>query len=110
MTSGEHSGADECCREHDLCKPAIESHRTRYGENNPSVFTVSHCGCDIKLFNCFKRVNSPTSREIGRVFFNLIKMKCFDFEMKDYCMNALFGFCLRSERKPGAVLKSNPHF
>ncbi|XP_052818298.1 group 3 secretory phospholipase A2-like [Mya arenaria] len=107
---GDHSETDDCCRQHDLCRPMIKALQTRYFLSNPSVLPISHCGCDDDFYRCLLRVGSPTSRTIGRIFFNLVKMKCFDFDMKEVCVSSVMGLCTAMETKCVSVLKSNKEF
>ncbi|XP_045172071.2 uncharacterized protein LOC123534079 [Mercenaria mercenaria] len=107
---GEHSETDDCCRSHDLCKPMIKAFETRYYYSNPSVLPISHCGCDNQFYKCLLRVNSPTSKMIGKIFFNLVKMKCFDFDIRDVCVSSFLGLCREREEKCVAVLKSSKLF
>ena len=44
---GTYSGADKCCRQHDLgCPYFISSGDTKYGVYNWKLYTMSHCTCD----------------------------------------------------------------
>ena len=44
---GAYSGADKCCRQHDLgCPYSIAAGETKYGLYNFKFYTISHCTCD----------------------------------------------------------------
>lgn len=105
--TGDHPDTDNCCRTHDLCKPIIRAFETRYFYSNPSILPISHCSCDQDFYNCLLRVNSPTSKTIGKIFFNLVKMKCFDFDVQEVCVSSILGLCRERKEKCVAVLKSN---
>ncbi|KAH3891570.1 uncharacterized protein LOC127855574 [Dreissena polymorpha] len=107
---GEHSETDDCCRRHDLCKPIIKAFQERYFYSNPSVFPISHCGCDVMFYDCLLKADSSTSKMIGRIFFNHVKMKCFDYDVRDVCVSTVFGLCTEKKQKCVAVLKSNKIF
>ena len=108
--AGDNAGADECCRLHDLCKPIIKAFQTRYHFSNPSVVPISHCGCDMQFYNCLRRVNSQASNTIGKIFFNIAKMKCFDFDMRNICTSSFLGFCTEYSYKCVAILKNNKNY
>ena len=107
LLPGDHAETDDCCRSHDLCKPIIKAFQTRYYFANPSVVPISHCGCDMRFYNCLRRVNTQASNMIGKIFFNIAKMKCFDFDMRKVCTSSLLGICFKYESKCVAILKNN---
>ena len=44
---GGYTGADKCCRAHDLnCPLYIEAFKEKYGLFNWRLYTVMHCACD----------------------------------------------------------------
>ncbi|GFG32102.1 hypothetical protein Cfor_06872 [Coptotermes formosanus] len=75
---GREKEVDKCCRTHDLCPVKVQPYRTRYNLTNEHFYTKSHCACDNKLFQCLKDKNTPLSRLIGNVYFNIIKVPCVD--------------------------------
>ncbi|XP_060078399.1 uncharacterized protein LOC132557891 [Ylistrum balloti] len=105
---GEHQHTDSCCRSHDLCEPKIRALQKRYYYNNQGIIPISHCSCDRDFYNCLKGVNSPVSNKIGRIFFNIAKIKCFDFAVSDVCTLELMGVCLIYGQKCAAALKQSP--
>ncbi|XP_033748544.1 uncharacterized protein LOC117333382 [Pecten maximus] len=107
---GEHQQTDSCCRSHDLCEPKIRALQRRYYYNNQGIIPISHCSCDVDFYNCLKGINSPVSNKIGRIFFNVAKIKCFDFVVSDVCTLELMGVCLTRGQKCAAVLKQSPPY
>ncbi|OWF44333.1 Phospholipase A2 isozymes PA3A/PA3B/PA5 [Mizuhopecten yessoensis] len=107
---GEHQRTDSCCRSHDLCEPKVRALQKRYYYNNQGIIPISHCSCDVDFYNCLKGVNSPVSNKIGRIFFNIVKIKCFDFAVSDVCTLELMGVCLTRGQKCAAVLKGSPYY
>jgi hypothetical protein len=75
---GREKEVDKCCRTHDLCPVKVQSYRTRYNITNEHFYTKSHCACDNKLFQCLKDKNTPLSRLIGNVYFNIVKVSCVE--------------------------------
>ncbi|GFY62302.1 phospholipase A2 [Trichonephila inaurata madagascariensis] len=69
--------ADMCCRDHDHCNESILGRERKYGLDNNSPFTKSHCDCDQKFYNCLKAADTRTSHRVGRLFFNFLQMACF---------------------------------
>ncbi|XP_033111574.1 uncharacterized protein LOC117112586 [Anneissia japonica] len=94
---GLHRKADECCRNHDLCKPTIRKFQGRYQLFNPTLLRMSHCSCDREFYNCLKRAKTEAATDIGDLFFNKLRLQCFEFDFMDTCTWYLFGICLRSE-------------
>lgn len=40
----------------------------------------SHCECDKKFQQCLNKVNTPTAHTLGVIFFNIVKVMCFQEE------------------------------
>lgn len=78
---GYFNDTDFCCRQHDHCDEIIEGKGTKYGLKNEDLTTMSHCNCDDRFYSCLKKVNSAVSNHVGRMFFNILRKKCF---RKDY--------------------------
>ncbi|KAF5271043.1 hypothetical protein FQR65_LT00462 [Abscondita terminalis] len=72
---------DKCCRDHDYCDDYIRSNQTKYNLTNTASYTRVTCNCDKKFRDCLYVVNTQTSSNVGNIFFNLLKNKCF---RKDY--------------------------
>ncbi|XP_070573683.1 uncharacterized protein [Ptychodera flava] len=107
---GPQREADKCCRAHDHCRPNVKSFEHRYHMTNPSLWLMSHCSCDRTFYNCMKRARTQTADEVGRLFFNGLNMKCFDFDFKETCVLSLFGMCLDTEYLCAAVIKDNKRY
>ncbi|XP_012219070.1 uncharacterized protein [Linepithema humile] len=69
---------DRCCRTHDLCPIKIRAQQTRYNLTNYSLYTKSHCTCDMVLYHCLKAANHPTANLMGQIYFNLVKVPCIE--------------------------------
>lgn len=78
---GNSNETDNCCRQHDQCFDIILAKKTKYGLKNEDSITMSHCDCDDEFYKCLRNVNSVTSHSVGKLFFNVLKVKCF---RKDY--------------------------
>lgn len=68
---------DICCKQHDQCPAFIRSGSEFKGLHNNGLFTRSHCECDLKFYNCLKRIDSLVSNKIGYTYFNILRPKCF---------------------------------
>ncbi|XP_071944519.1 uncharacterized protein [Antedon mediterranea] len=99
---GVHAKADECCRSHDLCKPTIRKFQSRYQLYNPTLLRMSHCSCDREFYNCLKRAQTDAAADIGDLFFNTLRLKCFEYDFKETCTWTAFGVCLHSQPKCAA--------
>jgi len=103
---GENAATDKCCRSHDLCPVTISGFERNYGLLNYRFHTLSHCHCDDIFRNCLKNVDTSISNMVGDLFFNVIKIKCFEFEAEAQCTNrSYFGACMKYEDKFIASIK-----
>ena len=79
---GGYSGADRCCRHHDLgCPISIEPGQTKYGLTNVRIHTVMHCSCDQRFRSCLKMARTDAADIVGNLFFNTINIPCFVFSL-----------------------------
>ena len=77
---GGYSGADRCCRQHDLgCPLSIEPGQTEYGLTNVRFHTVMHCDCDERFSSCLKMARTQAADIVGNLFFNVAHIPCFVF-------------------------------
>ena len=77
---GGYSGADRCCRQHDLgCPISIEPGQTEYGLTNVRFHTVMHCDCDERFSSCLKMARTQAANIVGNLFFNVAHIPCFVF-------------------------------
>uniref|UniRef100_A0A3B1JWY6 Phospholipase A2-like central domain-containing protein n=1 Tax=Astyanax mexicanus TaxID=7994 RepID=A0A3B1JWY6_ASTMX len=76
-----------CCREHDHCKDSITSFGFNYGVLNTNIFTLSHCDCDKKFQQCLHKANDSMANVVGYGYFNVLKMRCFEFAERMECVN-----------------------
>jgi len=75
---GAHWKVDRCCRAHDHCPVKVKGFRSRYGLQNFSPSTKSHCDCDERFFNCLREVQSNKADAVGKLFFNFLKIQCME--------------------------------
>ncbi|TRY90505.1 hypothetical protein DNTS_002642 [Danionella cerebrum] len=98
--------ADRCCREHDHCEHIIRSFSVNFGVFNPTFFTVSHCDCDYRFRQCLLSGNDTVSNMVGYSFFNVLKLRCFNFIHKRQCTQYNWlGLCTMVTFAPIAVMK-----
>ena len=77
---GGYSGADRCCRQHDLgCPISIEPGVTEFGLTNVRFHTVMHCDCDERFSSCLKMARTQAADLVGNLFFNVAHIPCFVF-------------------------------
>ncbi|XP_051156115.1 uncharacterized protein LOC127278428 [Leptopilina boulardi] len=105
--------ADSCCRKHDTSCPFwIPAFESRYGLYNWGVSTMMHCACDERFRTCLKMAQSSSANMVGKIFFNVIRLKCFILKKrkKKICKKwATKSKCLEYE-KYKAVLKKNLYY
>jgi len=81
-TNTKHSAVDACCKEHDHCPHFIPKWTQKYNLFNWRPYTISACACDRKLKACLHSVNTQASRDVKRVYFEVLGVPCFEFELK----------------------------
>ncbi|XP_067255054.1 group 3 secretory phospholipase A2 [Chanodichthys erythropterus] len=102
---------DNCCREHDHCKDTIDSFSYNYGVFNTNIFTLSHCDCDNRFRRCLLGVNNTMSNLVGYGYFNVLKMRCFEFSQRMQCVKRTWwGMCVNSELSQYAVVKDAANY
>lgn len=104
---GGYTGADRCCRHHDLgCPLSIDSGETGWGLTNVRPHTVMHCSCDERFRNCLKLARTQAADLVGNLFFNVINIPCFVFSKEAVCTaRNWWGRCTMEEKKPVAIWK-----
>ncbi|XP_062409717.1 group 3 secretory phospholipase A2 [Sardina pilchardus] len=86
---------DECCREHDHCTHTIASFNYGFGVFNSNIFTLSHCDCDNRFKQCLQRAEDAMGFVVGYGYFNVLKMRCFEWTIQTECTErAWWGRCL----------------
>ncbi|XP_053375517.1 uncharacterized protein LOC128547297 [Mercenaria mercenaria] len=110
---GVHNETDACCRTHDHCPYYIDRFQTKYHYFNHDPWTLSHCDCDQHLYDCLKKVETPTSDEVGKLFFGLLDVQCFKFKTGEYCPNesSILShlWCGKKNKGVMAVMQEFPH-
>ncbi|CAL8327965.1 unnamed protein product [Boreogadus saida] len=103
---GAFTGTDSCCREHDHCQETILSFQNKFGVFNTNIFTMSHCDCDNRFHSCLRNANDSISDVVGKVFFNMLQMNCFELSYTVICMERnWFGMCKTTQ----TVLQAEVH-
>ena len=74
---------DECCKKHDACPYFISRWTKKYNLFNWRLFTISSCQCDDEFRKCLQNDNSLASKDIKRIYFDLLKVPCFQIELKE---------------------------
>ncbi|KAK3550224.1 hypothetical protein QTP86_021249 [Hemibagrus guttatus] len=97
---------DKCCREHDHCKQTIASFEFGFGIFNSNFFTLSHCDCDSKFRSCLHNAKDRMSDMVGYGYFNVLKMRCFEFSQRMECAERTWwGMCKHSHMTTYALLR-----
>ncbi|XP_036450461.1 group 3 secretory phospholipase A2 [Colossoma macropomum] len=108
---GMYEETDKCCREHDHCKDAIASFGFNYGVFNTNIFTLSHCDCDTKFRRCLHKANDSMSNVVGYGYFNILKMRCFEFSQKMQCVERTWwGMCKLYQLTKYALVKDATYY
>lgn len=89
---GPSRATDACCREHDHSDDNIAGLQTKYGLTNTNLYTMTHCKDDRKFYGCLLNDSSLPSATVGKLFFNVLRTKCFDYTYPKKCVqnNALY--------------------
>ncbi|KAG7322510.1 hypothetical protein KOW79_013856 [Hemibagrus wyckioides] len=97
---------DKCCREHDHCEQTIASFEFGFGIFNSNFFTLSHCDCDSKFRRCLHKASERMSDMVGYGYFNVLKMRCFEFSQRMECAERTWwGMCKHSHMTTYALLR-----
>uniref|UniRef100_A0A672SPP7 phospholipase A2 n=1 Tax=Sinocyclocheilus grahami TaxID=75366 RepID=A0A672SPP7_SINGR len=108
---GVFEDTDKCCREHDHCKDTIASFSYDHGVFNTNIFTLSHCDCDNRFRRCLLGVNNTMSNLVGYRYFNVLKMRCFEFSQRMQCAKRTWwGMCAIYELAQYAVVKDAANY
>ncbi|XP_035899130.1 uncharacterized protein LOC118506298 isoform X1 [Anopheles stephensi] len=109
---GGYSKADRCCRQHDLSCPFwILGFETKYNLFNWRVNTLMHCGCDERFRTCLKMADSSDANLVGKLFFNIVQMKCFVLKPETVCVKRTWwNKCEKKIRRKRAHLRDNRKF
>ncbi|XP_035793833.1 uncharacterized protein LOC118467436 isoform X2 [Anopheles albimanus] len=109
---GGNSKADRCCRQHDLSCPFwVLGFETKYGLFNWRVNTLMHCSCDERFRTCLKMADSSDANLVGKLFFNIMQMKCFVIKPETRCVKkSWWGKCEKKVRVKRAHLRDNRRF
>ncbi|XP_043199587.1 uncharacterized protein LOC122369155 isoform X1 [Amphibalanus amphitrite] len=88
-TLGGYAGADRCCRHHDKkCPYWIGSLEEKYGLFNWGISTLNHCACDERFHTCLKMTGSGAANMVGKIFFNIVRTKCFVLKKRTECVKS----------------------
>nr|AHG99397.1 group III secreted phospholipase A2-3A2 [Cyprinus carpio] len=108
---GVFEDTDKCCREHDHCKDTIASFSYDHGVFNTNIFTLSHCDCDNRFRRCLLGVNDTMSNLVGYGYFNMLKMRCFEFSQRmQRAKRTWWGMCELYELAQYAVVKDAANY
>nr|CAH0106101.1 unnamed protein product [Daphnia galeata] len=104
---GGFAAADRCCRQHDnQCPQHILAWSEKFGLYNSRPYTAMHCTCDDRFRSCLKQANTAASNLVGKLFFNIIQIKCFVLKPEKVCKkSSWWGKCTQNEWKKRAHLR-----
>uniref|UniRef100_A0A8B9H0N0 phospholipase A2 n=1 Tax=Astyanax mexicanus TaxID=7994 RepID=A0A8B9H0N0_ASTMX len=108
---GLYVNTDMCCREHDHCKDSITSFGFNYGVLNTNIFTLSHCDCDKKFQQCLHKANDSMANVVGYGYFNVLKMRCFEFAERMECAERTWwGMCKFHQMAKYALVRDATYY
>ncbi|XP_012150279.2 uncharacterized protein LOC100880435 [Megachile rotundata] len=101
--------ADACCRRHDTACPFfIPAFETRYGLFNWGISSMMHCACDERFRTCLKMAGTSSANFIGKIFFDVLKTKCFVLKPQKTCTKwSWTGKCQHHEYRKQAHVRDN---
>lgn len=85
-------GEQKCLDEFESCRPTIRRKTKRLNVNNQLDYDLKHCSCSVTFYNCLRAL--PVRSQLGRVYFNHLKLRCFHYEFRPACRLYLLGSCL----------------
>ncbi|XP_067671092.1 group 3 secretory phospholipase A2-like [Haliotis asinina] len=110
---GVHNHTDACCREHDYCPDYILPFTSKHGLYNFALYTRFDCACDKKFFQCLKASPDDAADNVGKIYFNLLSIKCMGYGYPQKCIKRWWFICLKyGEDKSRRVRKftNSPRF
>ncbi|XP_045172387.2 uncharacterized protein LOC123534282 [Mercenaria mercenaria] len=108
---GDDHELDACCRDHDCCPFMIPPFSNKYGIFNYRFHSLIHCDCDQRFRGCLRQSVSSMANMIGKIYFNILGSKCFDFQETEVCAErSWWGRCQRYENQTIAAVKSQVSF
>ncbi|KAL4223517.1 Phospholipase A2 [Mactra antiquata] len=108
---GEDQELDMCCRDHDCCPFVIPPFSRKFGVFNYRFHSLLHCDCDQRFRGCLRQSVSSMANMIGKIYFNILGSKCFEFEETQVCTErSWWGRCQTYENQTLAAVKSQVSF
>ncbi|XP_071093371.1 phospholipase A2 imperatoxin-1-like [Haliotis cracherodii] len=92
---GVHNYTDACCRQHDYCPDYILPFTSKYGLYNFALYTRFDCDCDEELYQCLKASRDDAAENVGKIFFNLLSIKCMTYGHPQKCIQRWWFICLK---------------
>lgn len=108
---GDDQELDMCCRDHDCCPFVIPPFTQKFNMFNYRFHSLLHCDCDQRFRGCLRRSVSTMANMIGKIYFNILGSKCFDFQQIEVCAErSWWGRCRTYEQQVTAVVKNQVSF
>nr|ADD38725.1 Phospholipase A2 isozymes PA3A/PA3B/PA5 [Lepeophtheirus salmonis] len=81
---------DECCRKFQTCGATIGKLQYQFDLLNVYPYNLKQCSCVSKFKSCLNDLqdsgkDAKLAKEIHRLFFDVLNMKCFDLEEQEIC-------------------------
>lgn len=77
------TSTDLCCKMHDACPYYISRWKKKYNLFNWRFYTISSCSCDEEFRKCLQKVNTMQAKDIERIYFGMLKVPCFEIQLKE---------------------------
>ncbi|XP_074099884.1 phospholipase A2-like isoform X2 [Cotesia typhae] len=118
---GQFHKTDKCCRDRDLCgfhHREVLLHFESKKDIATQLFGKPVCKCEHEFYSCLRKVNTFLSRNLGRLYFSVIRPKCFTYDHpSSYCIKyqgILQRRCLQYQVDTNSVMRveerDNPYF
>lgn len=82
---GAARNTDSCCRNHDHAQDSIPAFGEKHSITNVNLYTMTHCQDDRRFYHCLLNDSSVPSVAVGKIFFNILRTRCFDFTFPKKC-------------------------
>ncbi|CAG5083235.1 Similar to Phospholipase A2 (Apis dorsata), partial [Cotesia congregata] len=87
---GQFHKTDTCCRNRDLCgfkHKEVLLHFESQKDMASKFFGKPVCKCESEFYFCLRRANTFLSRNLGRLYFSIIRPKCYTYDHPSvYCI------------------------
>ena len=77
---------DECCKMNQQCDYNLPFGNYRHGYLNVYPYNMNDCECTKKFKQCLLDLDTDLAKELHRLYFSVMNLKCFTFVPRKICV------------------------